>query len=272
MLLGAYFLILVPENEARLTDLAFRALAVTSDQIRSQIENYFEVMKVESERDVPKPVAELNESLPPVFQYEMSCAPVHSASSSANQRLDFRLGSPANTVSVLVNPESVTANPKARLSVDPGSEGYDLEFQYAASAASPRLCAKTSVEELVRLFLSDFPSDMFDDVLLARGDGTVLFERREEPGLRMSNLSSLFQAAERRRQSSDPTTAKTAPAADPVSNPSSGFSERVEFELKGAKYKVLLQPVPLAVDLLLAGRGQNFGPPGPCRCNRRQPA
>jgi len=247
-----YYFVGITEQEASADDRAFRSLAAVSTQFGDLVNTYSTVFQGAVDKDNAR-------------HEKRNTGEGKGNSRAANQSPQI-LSSLAAQGSKLADVDDCSSSPNAEVlrssnggkivtaSAVPRPTGYSLEF------ASNGWCAHVLIENALLPLITEIPSQIFDDVVLADASGTVLYQTQRS-GVITDNLALLpLQFTEKRSpgaSESPPVESRGIPGPAPSASrtieksaPSfgAGSSSNVFLlPLAGAAYRAYLVPVRLSV-------------------------
>jgi hypothetical protein len=251
LLITYYFFKEVPDRQSQILRSDFGYLASESDQIKSVLQTYVEMLnaevKDESNRHWPALPADFFRSL-----------------NSEAQTDNTDLFVPCNDANPVT---SQTAETVVRIKSDIPLATALVEYHDGEPAH--HRCIDAPLEGQVERIINQHV-DQFDSVAVALSSGEVLYQRAQD-GFRLSNIGNLLEAAFRPRDINTPLTntlrmvGGAAQGQQPQLQQSQppnqadwrqvGYTTLVEAEFETDRYKLLIQPIPLPIRLRGSGPG-----------------
>ena len=226
---GAYYFYWVPNRQRHLDDRGFRYLKTLSEQIRLTINTWDKMMDHAVEAGVS------NRNLPDYLKLTAPqlTVPEDSEIRHAIGKGDTGYGDP----------------PKIDIQVDEGK--HFLYLAFAFDDDKDRRVLRTDLDSLVNSLLGPDTLSPFDLILVARGDGSVIFQKSLS-GVEMSQLSELEDVSGAVNPE-DPKTKKRISAKTLAQS-----STLEEVKIAGARYRLYSQPVEIGfLPIHPAGNGEN---------------
>ena len=163
---GWYYSFWIPSRHRYLDDRNFRVLRTLSEQVRLSVDNFDRMLDNAADAGITS--ANLKE-------YLVNVAPQLEA-------LDEKDG------------EEVTRNdfgdpPKVAVAADDGTHYLYMAFQRDVNDASIKYAVRTDLDKLERRLIPPDNRNPFEDVLLARNDGSVIF-RKSTPGIEVTRIDA----------------------------------------------------------------------------------
>lgn len=240
---GWYYSFWIPTRHRYLDDRNFRVLRTLSEQIRLSIDNFDRMLDNAADAGI----ISVN-----LKEYLVNVAPQLEA-------LDEKDG------------EEVTHNdfgdpPKVMVAADDGTHYLYMAFQRDVNDASIKYAVRADLDKLVSRLLPPDNRNPFDDVLLARNDGSVIFQK-STPGIEVSRIDA-FEGGEE-GASEKPEGAKTEKSkssSTEIHERGTGkklLSQSSSFRvvtLAGAQYRLYSQPLRLSFPPIAAEAGAKENP------------
>lgn len=240
---GWYYAFWIPTRHRYLDDRNFRVLRTLSEQIRLSIDNFDRMLDNAADAGIIS--ANLKE-------YLVNVAPQLEA-------LDEKDG------------EGVTHNdfgdpPKVTVAADDGTHYLYMAFQRDVNDASIKYAVRADLDKLVSRLVPPDNRNPFDDVLLARIDGSVIFQK-STPGIEVARIDAFEEDEEgalekpegaKTEKSKSSSTEKHERGAD--KKPLSQSSSFRVVTLAGAQYRLYSQPLRLSFPPIAAEVGAKESP------------
>lgn len=209
---GAFYLYWVPNRQRHLDDRGFRYLNTLSEQIRLTINNYDKMLDNAVDADITSDIL-------PMYLNHVAPQLTVSGPSEAKRAVGNDWDDP----------------PKIAVEADEGTHFLYLAFQRVAkSGGSPTTyVVQTDLDKLINDLLGSPNLNPFDVVLVARGDGKVIFQKSLS-GVEVAQIKNLEDASGQ--------APGNAPKRIDVST-LSATSRLEEVRIAGARYRLYSQPV-----------------------------
>ena len=233
---GWYYAFWIPTRHRYLDDRNFRVLQTLSEQIRLSVDNFDRMLDNAADAGIKS--ANLK-------QYLANVAPQLEALDK-NDGEAFRndFGDP----------------PKVMVAADEGTHYLYMAFQRHVNDGSIKYAVRADLEKLVSRLVPPDNRNPFDDVLLARVDGSVIFQK-STPGIEVAGIDAFEDAngAPEKVESAKTEKPKTgAKEKQPWAAEEKHLSHASSFRvvtLAGAQYRLYSQPLQLSFPSILAGAG-----------------
>ncbi len=231
---GLYNLVWLPSEHRYLDDRNFRLLTTLSEQISASINNFDKMMDNASDSGISDTMLE---------SYLNKVAPqLKSVDPEDGKILDGAYGDPPNIA----------------IQADEGTHFLYLAFRRERN--NTKYAVRTDLDGLIHNVLPPDNRNPFDVVLVAQGNGTVIFQK-SSPGLAIARIDTLEDISEATK------TGKTEPAVKPPPQSSKfSFSRLSEITLGGARYRLYSQPLQISlpqIDPAKKGAHDNIAQPEP---------
>ncbi|HEY4048486.1 MAG TPA: hypothetical protein VGM27_16595 [Acidobacteriaceae bacterium] len=212
---GLYNLVWLPSEHRYLDDRNFRLLTTLSEQISASIDNFDRMMDNASDSGVSDATLEsyLNKVAPQLKKLDDEDRKV----------LGNAYGDPPNIA----------------IQADEGT--HFLYLAYKRDRNKTKYAVRTDLDKLIRKVLPPDNRNPFDVVLVAQGNGTVIFQK-SLPGLAVARIDALEDT------SAGTKDGKTESATKPPSQSSNfAFSRFSEITLEGTHYRLYSQPLQISL-------------------------
>lgn len=130
------------------------------------------------------------------------------------------------------------------ITVLPDEGTHFLYFAFLRAQNKTEYAVRTDLDELIRRVLPPDNRNPFDVVLLAQGDGTVIFQK-SAPGLAVARIEALEDTSEGTKAGKNELEVKP-----PSQSGKFSFSRFSEIKLAGARYRLYSQPLPISLPLI----------------------
>ncbi len=215
---GLYNLVWLPSEHRYLDERNFRLLTTLSEQISASINNFDKMMDNASDSGVTDGTLE---------SYLKEVAP-------QLERLDEE--------DRKVIGDAYSDPPSIAVQADEGT--HFLYFAFLRAQNETRYAIRTDLDKLIRSVLPPDNRNPFDVVLVAQGNGTVIFQK-SSPGLAVARIDALEDISEGAK------AGKTDREVKPPSQSGKfSFSRFSEIKLAGASYRFYSQPLPISFPLI----------------------
>jgi hypothetical protein len=245
-----YYFFYVASQRSYADERAFRLLAAVSGQLGQKFENLRNILAA-SLVSVVKPEQYLAQ---PVFKDNFSNVTSYPNSDGTHftpseQELIRKKG--VLRLQLLDRPDQFALLAEYRVGEfepDPKVSCHDLR------RTTPFACADINLETDLRDRFREVTGEYFDDILIAKPSGDVLFEENLS-GLRIANLNALLsaQSPEIRLPALDESGKPKPPTSGTPANPPNEFQRASQFSnvrivtIGGAEYRLYIQPLPVAI-------------------------